>query len=188
MNAEEVYIICLYDNNEGGIAVYSIVRDYAIEADIIQRCKAFWGNHVEKGVLPNPTIPTKAAKRELAEYAKRQEKYKPLPQLFEQGLSELTRRYEELSNTLAERKEAYKRAEEDLERIEMQLSTHMLNHDEAVCGDLKLRWREKNTRSVDYDGLKLAYPEIYAKFVRENVSLGFEAKFKKSARGKDAAA
>lgn len=187
MNVDEVIIVCLYDNNEGGAVVYSIMRDYNIEANVIQRAKSFWEGHVEKGILPNPTIPTKAAKRELAEYARRQEKHKPLPQLFEHGLSELVQRHEDLSLILNEQKQAFEATKENLEAVEMQLSAHMLNHDEAVCGDLKLRWTIKNSRSIDYDGLRLAYPLIYAKFVKENSNLGFEVKTKKSAKREDAA-
>lgn len=187
MNVDEVFIICLFDNNEGGVAVYSITRDYNIEAQIIQCAKSFWEGHVEKGVLPNPTIPTKAAKRELAEYACRQEKYKPRPQLFERGLSDLVNEYEDLSFIQDVKKQEYEDAKEKLEAVKMKLSTFMFNYDEAVCGDLKLRWKVNNSRSVDHDGLRLAYPLIYAKFVKENHNLGFEVKAKKSSKQKEAA-
>lgn len=36
MNVDEAIVVCLYDNNEGGIVSYRIARDYEIEADIIQ--------------------------------------------------------------------------------------------------------------------------------------------------------
>lgn len=187
MNVDEVYIICLYDNNENGVAVYSITRDYNIESNIIQRAKSFWECNVEKQILPQATIPTKAAKKELAEYARRQEKFKPLPQLFEQGLSELIHEYEDLSFIFNVHKQEFEKAQENLEAVKMQLSAHMLNHDEAVCGDIKMRWYTKNTRSVDCESLKLAYPLIYAKFVKENISLNFEVKQKKTKGLKEAA-
>ena len=180
MDVNEVIIICLFDNNEGGIITYKITRNYNIEAEIIMQIKSFWLNHVEKGVLPNPTIPTKAAKRELAIYAKKQKKFAPLPQLFERGLSELSEEYLRLSDEVAEKKAAFDEAAEDLERVKMQFSAHMLSHDEAMCGELKLRWSERKTRKVDYNALKLAYPMIYAKYVQEHISTGFEVKIKES--------
>ena len=176
MNIDEAIVICLYDNNEGGVATYRVTRDYDVEAEIIQLAKDFWCEHVEKNILPTPYIPTKAAKREIAEYARRQEKWKPLPQLFELGLSELIAQYDAAKADFDEQKARYDAAKETLDAIELQFSAHMLNHDEAACGDLKLRWKQRSTRSVDYDAFRLAYPQLYAKFVKERVSLGFEVK------------
>lgn len=176
MNVDEAIIACLYDNNEGGIATYRIARDYGVEADIIQSAKAFWCGHVEKNIFPTPTIPTKAAKREIAEYARQQEKWKPLPQLFEVGLAELVRAYDAAKAELDAQKQRYDEARKALDAIELQLSTHMYHHDEAICGGLKLRWTQRKTRSVDYEAFKLAHPLLYGRFVQEKVSLGFEVK------------
>ena len=186
MNVNEVIIICLYDNNENGVAIYSITRDFGIEAEIIQRVKFFWEEHVEKGILPFPTKATKSAKKELAAYAMRQEKFNPPPQLFERGLSELIQQYESFSLELYEKKQEYEVAEKNLEKVKIGLSSYMLNYDEATCGDFKMRWTVKNSRSVDYDALKLAYPLIYAKFVKEKCNMGFEVKVKKMKKGEAA--
>lgn len=61
----------------------------------------------------------------------------------------------------------------------------MLDREEALCGDVKMRWTQRKTRSVDMDGLALAYPDIYARFVREKVTPGFEVRLKKSAQTKE---
>lgn len=188
LNVNEALIICLFDNNENGIATYRIVRDYGIEANLILVAKSFWVGNVEKKILPFPTIPTKAAKRELAAYAKQQEKHKPLPHLFEKGLAELANEYESLKAEADIRKEAYDAAKEALDAVELQLSTFMLRHDEARCGDLKLRWTQRRTRSMDYGSFKLAYPCLYARFVQENTSLGFEVKQMNTGKNKKEAA
>ena len=77
-------------------------------------------------------------------------------------------------------------AKEQLKRLEFGLSTHMIGREEALCGDVKMRWTQRKSRSVDMDGLALAYPDIYARFVREKVTPGFEVRLKKSAQTKEA--
>ncbi len=73
-----------------------------------------------------------------------------------------------------------------MKRLEFDLSAYMLDREEATCGDVKMRWTRRKTRSVDMDGLALAYPDIYARFVKEKVTPGFEVRLKKSAQTKEA--
>ena len=61
----------------------------------------------------------------------------------------------------------------------------MLDDAEGQCGDVKMRWTSRKTRSVDIDGLAAAYPDIYARFVTEKVRPGFEVKLKKPAKKKE---
>ena len=64
----------------------------------------------------------------------------------------------------------------------------MLGKDEAICGDVKMRWIQRKSRSFDAEGLALAYPDIYNRFVQEKNTPAFEVRVKKSAQGKKEAA
>lgn len=178
---DETIIIYLCDNNEGGVVSYRIPRDYSFESRIIQKGKDFWFGHVAKEILPIPSIPTDAATRDIAEYALSRRQYNKPPEILERGMPELVQQYATWKKLVDEKKEAYDWAKDGLATTELQLSPYMLGHAEAVCGDVKMRWTQKTTRSVDADGLKLAYPDIYARFVTEKENPGFEVKLKKTA-------
>ena len=95
-NLDETIIIYLCDNNEGGIVSYRIPRDYTLENSIIQAAKGFWQGHVEKKILPFPSVPTNAAMRDIALYATaRRQSYRP-PEILERGMPELVQRYAKL--------------------------------------------------------------------------------------------
>ena len=55
MNIDEAIIVYLCDNNEGSFYAYRIYRDYGKEAEMIQRAKNLWQNHVMKEILPVPS-------------------------------------------------------------------------------------------------------------------------------------
>ena len=100
-------------------------------------------------------------------------------------MAELTAAYESQKEACDRCKTAYEDAKSELEQIEYQLSTLMLDHADGQCGNVKMRWMSRKTRSVDMDGLAAAYPEIYARFVTEKVKPGFEVKLKKPAQKKE---
>jgi hypothetical protein len=62
----------------------------------------------------------------------------------------------------------------------LQLAPYLFSRREIVCGDLTLRWRSRSNRRMDYEGFKLAYPLLYARFVTAKKSTWLEAKIKES--------
>lgn len=184
-NLDETIVVYLCDNNEGGVVSYHLSRDYSLETSIIQCAKDFWTNHVETEILPIPTVPSDAAERDIALYAMSRRQYHRPPDILERGMPELIQRYVEQKALLTERKRLVEEAEEDLSAITLQLSPYMLGKAEASCGEVKMRWKQTKSRSVDYDGLALAYPDIYTRFVTEKMRPGFEVKLKKSAQSRE---
>ena len=181
-NIDETIVVYLCDNNEGGVVLYRLSRDDTMETKIIQCAKSFWENHVEAENLPLPTVPTDAAERDIALYALSRREYQRPPEILERGMPELTSQYIACKTDLDKRKKAYEGKKAELKNIEFQLSPHMLSRADATCGDVKMRWKQSKSRSVDYDGLAIAYPDIYNRFVREKITPGFEVKLKKSAQ------
>jgi predicted phage-related endonuclease len=126
-NLDETIIIYLCDNNEGGVVSYRIMRDYTFENGIIQKAKGFWHGNVEKEILPFPSVPTDAAMRDIALYAtSRKQSYRP-PEILEEGMSELVRRYVKWKELLDEKKEAYEWAKDGLATAAMQLTPYMID-------------------------------------------------------------
>lgn len=183
---DETILIYLCDNNEGGVVFYRIPRGKVMEQRIIQCGKQFWSAHVESEILPFPRVPSDAAARDIALYAESRMQYHRPPEILERGMPELVRQYADYKAVVDERKQSLENAEDALAAVKLQLSKHMLGKPEAVCGDLKLRWREYKSRSVDHDALALAYPEIYSRYVTERVRPGFEIRMKKSKAQQDA--
>jgi len=181
-NIDEMILVYLCDNNEGGIVMYQLDRDYQAESGIIQCAKRFWKENVEAGVLPFPAVPSDAAERDIALYAASRRQYHRPPEILERGMPELVQAYTEQKDLCDQYKTSLEDAKERLKQLEFQLSTHMIGREEALCGDVKMRWTQRKSRSVDAEGLKLAYPDIYARFVSEKVTPGFEVKLKRSAR------
>ena len=165
--------------------LYRLDRDYGLETSIIQCAKSFWTENVEAGVLPLPAVPSDAAERDIALYAASRRQYRRPPILIEQGMPELVSAYTRQKGLCDQYKADLEEAKEQLKRLEFDLSAYMLDREEATCGDVKMRWTRRKTRSVDMDGLALAYPDIYARFVREKVTPGFEVRLKKSAQTKE---
>lgn len=174
-NCDECVIVGLLDNNEESVYIHHIFRDYHIESEIILAAKNFWENHVEKEVLPFPSVTKKSVRREIAEFAFRQDKIDPLAP-YEEGLPELASEFERLRKMVDDRKRDLKSVQKELDKVELQLSRYALNHAELVCENVRLRWKASSSRSVDYDGLKDYDPLLYARFVHEKVNMGFEAK------------
>ncbi len=170
-NIDEAILAYLCDNNAGGVVLYRLDRDYGVESSVTQCAKRFWTENVEAGVLPLPTVPSDA--------------YRRPPELIERGMPELVSAYIRQKALCDQHKTDLEEAKEQLKRLEFGLSTHMIGREEALCGDVKMRWTQRKSRSVDMDGLALAYPDIYARFVREKVTPGFEVKLKKSAQMKE---
>jgi hypothetical protein len=168
----------LCDNNEGGAYAYRIYRDYAIEAGLIQRAKDFWENHVMKEILPVPSVPTKAAWREMAGYASSGQRYEMPPDFSESRLFELSRRFAEAKAAVDRGDESLEDARAELEAIKLQLAPYVFSQKEVNCGNLTLKWKSRKTRSVDYEAFKLAYPLLYARFVTEKENISFEAKMR----------
>jgi len=184
MNADEAIIAYLCDNNDGSFYAYRIYRDYDKEAELIQAAKTLWLNHIQKEILPFPTVPSDAARRELAEYAFSDYRY-AMPQDFsEENLSELASRYIEAKAAANEQNQVTEDYKAVLEELEIQLAPYLFSKKELVCGDLTLRWKQQKRRSMDYDAFKLAYPLLYARYVTDNISTSFEVKVKKGAAGK----
>lgn len=181
MNADEVIIAYLCDNNDGGFHVYRIYRDYGKEAELIQTAKNLWNNHVAKEVLPIPTVSTDAAWRELADYAFSGRRYELAQEYSGQKLMELTGRYIEAKRATDDYGNVFDDSKAELEQLQLQLAPYLFDQKKVVCGDLILRWKQRASRSMDYDSFKLAHPLLYAQFVTEKVSTSFEAKVKKSA-------
>lgn len=184
-NIDEAILAFLCDNNEGGIVLYRLDRDYGVENRIIQCAKRFWTENVEAGVLPLPAVPSDAAERDIALYAASCRQYRRPPEILERGMPELIAAYIQQKALCDRHKTELEEAKERLRRLEFDLSAYMLDREEALCGDVKMRWTQRKTRSVDMDGLALAYPDIYARFVREKVTPGFEVRLKKSAQTKE---
>lgn len=105
--------------------------------------------------------------------------------MIKRGMAELAAAYESQKEVCDHYKTAFEEAKEGLAQIEHQLSALMLDDAEGQCGDVKMRWTSRKTRSVDMDGLAAAYPDIYARFVTEKVKPGFEVKLKKPAAKKE---
>jgi predicted phage-related endonuclease len=179
MNADEAIIVYLCDNNDSSFYAYRIYRDYGVEAELIGRAKDLWMNHIAKEILPIPTVSTKAAWRELGEYAYSNQRYELSNDLSEQRLSELAHRYIEVKAAADNCGNAFDNSKAELEELQLQLVPFLLSQKEVVCGDLTLRWRQKSSRSMDYDSFKLAHPLLYAKYVTEKTNTSFEAKVRK---------
>lgn len=179
MNADEAIIAYLCDNNEGSFYAYRIYRDYDREAELIQAAKTLWQNHIEKEILPVPTVSTDAAWREIADYAFSGQRYTLPADYSEERLPELAQRYIEAKAAADEQDSALDDSKSVLEELKLQLAPYLFSQKEVVCGDLTLRWKQRTNRSMDYDAFKLAHPLLYAKYVTESVSASFEAKVKK---------
>jgi len=184
-NLDETILAYLCDNNEGGFVLYHLDRDYAAEARVIQCAKTFWQSYVEPELLPVPTVPSDAAERDIALYAESRRRYRRPPDVMRRGMSELVSAYERQKEVYDSCKSAFEDAKEGLSLIEHQLSALMLDESDGQCGDVKMRWTTRKSRSVDMDGLAAAYPDIYARFVSEKIKPGFEVKLKKSAQKKE---
>lgn len=184
-NIDEAILAYLCDNNEGGVVLYRLDRDYGLETSIIQCAESFWTENVEAGVLPLPAVPSDAAERDIALYAASRRQYRRPPVLIEQGMPELVSAYTRQKGLCDQYKADLEEAKEQLKRLEFDLSAYMLDREEATCDDVKMRWTRRKTRSVDMDGLALAYPDIYARFVKEKVTPGFEVRLKKSTQTKE---
>ena len=179
MNADEAIIVYLCDNNDGGFHAFRIYRDYGMESVMIQKAKHLWMNHIAKEILPMPTIPTKAAWREIGDYAYSDIRYELPLDLSEQRLSELAQRYMEAKVAA----DAQEKVTDDylsmLDELQLQLAPFLFSQKEVVCGDLTLRWKQKSSRSMDYNAFKLAHPLLYAKYVTEKTNTNFEVKVRK---------
>lgn len=181
MNADDAYILYLFDNNDGGFIDHYLPRNYSFEATLVSIAKNFWLDNVEKEILPVPTVPSDIAQKEMAEYGYSGKPYRPRPQLFSPGMPELAERYIALQEELAERKDAVSETEDKISAVKLQMAPHMLGQREATCGDLRLCWKTKSSRSCNYDGFKRAYPQIYTKFVKESNKPVFDITVKKQA-------
>lgn len=182
-NLDETILVYLCDNNEGGLVLYHLDRDYTVELRIIECAKSFWYGHVEKEILPLPNVPSDAAERDIALYAASRRRYRRPPDVLKRGMPELVDTYLKEKESYEDCKASMELAKERLAQVEQQLSTLMLDQADGQCGEVKMRWTARKTRSVDMDGLATAYPDIYARFVTENIRPGFEVKVKKTARG-----
>ena len=182
---DETILAYLCDNNEGGFVLYHLDRNRTAETKIIQCAKSFWNGYVEQGLLPIPTMPSDAAERDIALYAASRRRYRRPPDVLKRGMAELAAAYESQKEVCDHYKTSFEEAKDELAQIEHQLSALMLDNAEGQCGDVKMRWTSRKTRSVDMDGLAAAYPDIYARFVTEKVRLGFEVKLKKPAKKKE---
>lgn len=191
LNLWETLLIYLCDNNEGGVVSYRISRDEIAEADMITKIKGFWCGNVLEEVVPMPTVPTDSAERDIYYYAQSRRQYKRPPEILEKGMPEVIQLYARWKSVVDERKQSFDEAKETLRSIELQLAPFMIGKAAATCGDVKMKWKQTKSRPVDLDGLKMAYPDIYARFVTEKVTPGFEVKLKKQAaddkQGKEAA-
>jgi len=179
-NLDETIIIYLCDNNEDGVVLYKVPRNEDMENKLIQMEKGFWSNHVEAEILPFPRLPSDAAERDIALYAKARLQYHKPPNILERGMPELIKEYAEYKRFADERKQAYEAAKKNLGDISFRLSQFMLDRPEAICGDVKMKWRQYKSRSLDHEALELAYPDIYNQFVTEKVKTGFEVRLKKT--------
>ena len=180
MNADEVIIVYLCDNNDGGFHAYRIYRDYGQEAELIQKGKNLWMNHIAKEVLPLPTVSRDAAWRELADYAYSDRRYELSQSFSDDRLPELAQQYIAAKAAADEQGDAFDDSNAKLEQLQLQLAPYLFSQKEVVCGDLTLRWKQRKTRSMDYNAFKLAHPLLYAQFVTEKVSTSFEAKVRKN--------
>ena len=186
MNADEAIIAYLCDNNDGGFHPYRIYRDYGIEAVMIQKAKNLWMDHIVKEILPVPTVSTKAAWRELGEYAlSDQPRYELSHDLSPHRLSELAQRYIEAKAAADEQGKVTDDYNATLEELQLQLAPFLFTQKEVVCGDVTVRWKQKSSRSMDYDSFKLAHPLLYAKYVSEKQNTSFEVKVRKKAAQPD---
>ena len=187
-NLDECIVAYLCDNNESSLLLYRVSRDYALESKLIQCAKNFWVGNVEQGVIPVPAAPSNAAERDIALYAASRRRYHRPPELLERGLAELVQQYADQKEVYNQKKKEYEEADEELKQLAFRLSPYMLGKEEAVCGDVKMRWIQRKSRSFDAEGLALAYPDIYNRFVQEKNTPAFEVRVKKSAQGKKEAA
>lgn len=121
-NIDEAILAFLCDNNEGGIVLYRLDRDYGVENSIIQCAKRFWTENVEAGVLPLPAVPSDAAERDIALYAASRRQYRRPPEILEQGMPELTAAYIQQKALCDRYKTELEEAKERLRRLEFDLS------------------------------------------------------------------
>ena len=178
---DETILIYLCDNNEGGVVLYKIPHSKPAEVRLIKGEKSFWHSHVLEEVLPFPRIPTAAATRDIALYASQRLQYHKPPEILEYGMPELVQEYTKYKTVADRQKKEHEATVQKLDELKLQLSRFMLDQSEAACGDLRMKWREYKSRSVDWEGLELAHPDIFNRFVTETVKPGFEIRTKKSA-------
>jgi predicted phage-related endonuclease len=179
MNINEVILIYLCDNNEGSVYAYRIYRDYGKEAELIQRAKNLWKNHVMKEILPIPAVSTEAAWHEIAEHVNSGRRFEIPREFSEERLAELSRRYCELKQAVEAQGGPSGDTVTALEEIKLQLAPYLFSEKETVCGDLTLKWKHRMSRSMDYEGFKLAHPLLYAQFVTEKKSTWLDVKVNK---------
>ena len=187
-NLDECIVAYLCDNNENSPLLYRVSRDYSLESKLIQCAKDFWIGNVEQGTVPMPAAPSNAAERDIALYAASRRQYHRPPELLERGMAELAQQYAEQKEVYNQKKKEYEAADEELKQLAFRLSPYMLGKEEAVWGDVKMRWIQRKSRSLDAEGLALAYPDIYNRFVQEKNTPAFEVRVKKTVQDRNDAA
>lgn len=135
-----------------------------------------------------PSVLSSAAERDIALYAASRRQYHRPPEVLERGLVELAQQYADQKEVCNQKKKEYEEADEKLKQLAFRLSPYMVGKEEATCGDIKMRWVQRKSRSFDAEGLALAYPDIYNRFVEEKRLPAFEVRVKKSAQDKKVAA
>jgi predicted phage-related endonuclease len=152
------------DTGREKLTVIPIGADPAVQARLIEAGRAFWQEHVERGVAPDP-VGTEADASALARLWP-----DTIPEpaaTIEDELAEVI-----LSDYLAH---SFKAKEHDgkAKAARQQLCALMGEHEQALVGSWRLTWKRQSRTTVDTKRLKAERPDIAAEFSKQSESRVF---------------
>lgn len=161
-NADRWYVAALIYGRE--FKIYTLERDDAIIANLIQLEEDFWNNYVQKRILPNPDG-SKLADSVIAEYFKESSgAVIPL-----QGFDDKLKRREELV-VLMDKMESEKR------QIDQELKMYMGDAEKAENSLFRVSWKAVVSSRLDAKALQEQEPEVYQKYLKQTSSRRFIVK------------
>ena len=152
------------DTGREKLTVIPIGADPTVQARLIEAGRAFWQEHVERGVPPAPSG-TDADGEALNRLWP--DTIPDPPATIEDELAEVI-----LSDYLAHSVKAKEHAGE-AERAKQQLQALMGEHETALVGSWRLSWKRQTRTTIDSKRLKAERPEIAAEFSRTTESRVF---------------
>lgn len=167
-------------NPDSECYIVEIERDYDYEAEMVERLSAFIES-LEIGL--EPTMAEVDPKQALEGLARLYPVAKAVsaevelaPALYGQHLQV----YTDCDAQIKELKGQIKALEERRDAASVKLKEALGENGEAFCesGDTvyTIGWKNRKTKSVDYSGMKKAYPDVYDAFISENTSRTFSVK------------
>lgn len=162
--ADKCYLVVLIGGQQ--LLIKELLRDEELIARIIEACKDFWTQYVEKRIPPPLDGSINAEK-----YLK--EAYPKGSKNLEVNLK--TEDKEKIAKYL-ELKENIKALEEEAKTIENNIKNELGEAEKGTVDEFIVNWRSICSSRIDSKLLKENYPEVYSTVSKESLSRRFEIK------------